>query len=107
MTKNIFVDIIDREGITHHLEVPTDFGLNLMEVCKSYELPVEGICGGMALCASCHMYIKSDHQFQPPSEDEEDMLDQAFFVKPNSRLGCQIKITEESDGLIAELAPVS
>ena len=80
--------------------------MNVMEVCKSYELPVEGICGGMALCASCHVYIKSDHDLSEPSEDEENMLDQAFFVKSNSRLGCQINITHEIDGLVLQLAPV-
>lgn len=61
----------------------------------------------MALCASCHMYILSDHELPELSEDEENMLDQAFFVKPNSRLGCQIKISEEVDGLKVALAPVS
>jgi 2Fe-2S ferredoxin len=52
------------------------------------------------------MYVLSDHVLSEPSEDEENMLDQAFFVKSNSRLGCQIKITEEMEGLIVKLAPV-
>jgi 2Fe-2S ferredoxin len=52
------------------------------------------------------MYILSDHTLDPPSEDEEDMLDQAFFVEDNSRLGCQIKITEALDGLEVQLAQV-
>ena len=103
----IKVTVIDREGLDHCLDAPTDMSMNMMEVCKSHELPVEGICGGMALCASCHMYIISDHILSEPSEDEENMLDQAFFVKANSRLGCQIKITEEIDGLIVKLAPGS
>ncbi len=102
----IQVTVKDREGNIHHLEAPTDMSMNMMEVCKSYELPVEGICGGMALCASCHMYVLSNHVLSEPTEDEEDMLDQAFFVKPNSRLGCQIKITTNIDGLEVELAPV-
>ncbi|MFN8339030.1 MAG: 2Fe-2S iron-sulfur cluster-binding protein [Saprospiraceae bacterium] len=102
----INVTVIDRDGITHDLEAPTDMAMNMMEVCKSYELPVEGTCGGMALCASCHVYVLSDHELDEPSEDEENMLDQAFFVKPNSRLGCQIKITPEIDGLKVQLAPV-
>jgi len=90
----------------HQLDAPTDMSLNLMEVLKSYELPVEGTCGGMALCASCHCYIKSEHALNDPSDDEEDMLDQAFFVEDNSRLSCQIKISEELDGLTIKLAPV-
>lgn len=108
MENNIIqVTVIDREGVEHSLDAPTDMAMNMMEVCKSYELPVEGICGGMALCASCHVYVISDHTLPHPSEDEEDMLDQAFFVKSNSRLGCQIKITSEIDGLRVQLAPVS
>lgn len=108
MEDNIIqVTVVDREGTEHRLEAPTDMAMNMMEVCKSYELPVEGTCGGMALCASCHMYILSDHKLDAPSEDEENMLDQAFFVKPNSRLGCQIKITDDIDGLKVQLAPVS
>jgi len=107
MDNIITVTVIDRENQEHVLEAPTDMAMNMMEVCKSYELPVEGTCGGMALCASCHMYIMSDHELPDPSEDEENMLDQAFFVKGNSRLGCQIKITEDIDGLKVKLAPVS
>jgi ferredoxin-2, mitochondrial len=102
----ITVFVVDREGTEHTLEAPTDMALNMMEVCKSYELPVEGTCGGMALCASCHLYILSDHQLDEMSMDEEEMLDQAFFVKGNSRLGCQIKISEKIDGLKVQLAEV-
>lgn len=90
----------------HFLDAPTDMAMSLMEVCKSYELPVEGTCGGMALCASCHCYVLSDHELTEASDAEEDMLDQAFFVEENSRLGCQIRITEEIDGLIVKLAEV-
>jgi 2Fe-2S ferredoxin len=79
--------------------------LNLMEVCKSYEFPVEGTCGGMALCASCQVYMESDHQLQERSEAEEAMLSEAFHVKENSRLGCQIYLTPELDGLQITLAP--
>lgn len=106
--KDIITIIVeDREGEIHKLDAPTDMAMNVMEVCRSYELPVEGTCGGMALCASCHCYVQSDHELREPSEDEEDMLDQAFFVEDNSRLGCQIRITEEIDGLKVKLAPVS
>lgn len=103
----ITIKVIDREDKEHVLEAPTDMAMNLMEVCKAYELPVEGTCGGMALCASCHCYVLSDHELPEPSEDEEDMLDQAFFVEFNSRLGCQIRMTEEVEGLEVKLAPVS
>jgi 2Fe-2S ferredoxin len=102
----IHITVIDREGVPHDLEAPTDMNLNLMELCKAYELPVEGTCGGMALCASCHVYVMSDHELPEKSMDEEDMLDQAFFVKQNSRLGCQIKLKDAYDQLKVELAPV-
>ncbi len=106
MKEIIKIKVTDREGKLHELEAPTDMAMNVMEVCKSYELPVEGTCGGMALCASCHCYVNSDHQLEEASDDEEDMLDQAFFVEDNSRLGCQIRISPEMDGLEVTLAPV-
>ncbi len=102
----IQVTVIDREGISHILDAPTDMNLNIMELCKAHELPVEGTCGGMALCASCHCYVESNHPLSEMSDDEMDMLDQAFFVESNSRLGCQIKIKEDLDGLLLRLAPV-
>lgn len=101
------ITIIDRENKAHTYEVPMDMGLNIMELCKANDLPVAGTCGGMALCASCHVYVLSDHDLTEPSDDELNMLDQAFFVKPNSRLGCQIKLNDEMlDGLTLHLAPV-
>ncbi|MEM9819977.1 MAG: 2Fe-2S iron-sulfur cluster-binding protein [Bacteroidota bacterium] len=101
----IKITVIDREGEQHELDAPTDMNMNLMELCKAYELPVEGTCGGMALCASCHVYIQTEHELPEASDDEEDMLDQAFFVESNSRLGCQLHLRDEFDGLIVRLAP--
>ena len=103
----IHITVIDRNDVPHDLEAPVDMGLSLMELCKMYELPVEGTCGGMALCASCHVYVKSDHVLRDPSDDELAMLDQAFFVKGNSRLGCQIRLKAELQGLVVKLAPVA
>lgn len=105
MENVIKVTVIDREGETHELEAPTDMGMNVMELCKSYELPVEGTCGGMAMCASCQCYVESDHELPEKSDDEEAMLDEAFFVEDNSRLGCQLHLSNEMDGLIVRLAP--
>ena len=99
------ITIIDREGKAHQLDAPTDMDMNIMEVCKAYELPVKGTCGGMALCSTCHVYLESDHELPEMREDEEDMLDQAFFVEDNSRLGCQLGITEDMQGLVLRLAP--
>jgi 2Fe-2S ferredoxin len=102
---DITVYIIDREGVKHELLAPTDMNMNIMELCKSYELPVEGTCGGMAMCASCQCYLESEHELPTQSDAELDMLDQAFHVKPNSRLGCQIHISDEIDGIVLRLAP--
>ncbi len=105
MKENITITVIDRFDEAHDLEVPLGIPLSLMEVCKSYELPVEGMCGGMALCATCQVYVESEHNLPEPTDDEWAMLDQAMHVKDNSRLGCQIKMHEEIDGLIVRLAP--
>ncbi|MFT6922485.1 MAG: ferredoxin [Crocinitomicaceae bacterium] len=102
---DIKVTIIDREGASHELVAPTDMNMNIMEVCKAYELPVLGECGGMAMCATCQCYLESDTALPEQSDDELDMLDQAFHVEDNSRLGCQIHITEEIDGIVLRLAP--
>ena len=105
MSLDIKIYLTDREGKLHELVAPTDMQMNLMEICKAYELPVEGTCGGMALCASCQCYVESDHKLPKKSEDEEAMLSEAFYVKENSRLGCQIQMTPELEGLEIVLAP--
>ena len=107
MKDTITVTIIDREGTAHQIEAPTDMNLNMMEICRMNDFGVEGTCGGMALCASCQVYVESSHELPEQSEAELDMLDQAFFVKSNSRLGCQLKIKEELDGLVVRIAPHS
>ena len=101
----IKITVIDQEGVSHQLDAPTDMAMNLMEVCKAYELPVEGTCGGMAMCASCQCYVLSDHPLNEKSPDEEAMLSEAFHVKENSRLGCQIPMDKKLEGLKVELAP--
>jgi len=102
---DININIIDREKNKHSIVVPTDMNMNLMEACKSYEFPIEGICGGMAMCASCHVYVNSDSLLDDVSEDEKAMLSEAFNIKSSSRLGCQIQITKELDGMTFEIAP--
>src|SRR5690606_27204567 len=95
---DIQIKITDREGIVHEVDAPTDMNMNLMEVVRSYELAPEGtigICGGMAMCASCQCYVESDHQLPEMSDDEDAMLGEAFHVRDNSRLGCQIQMTTD------------
>ena len=105
---DIKIKITDREGVLHEIDAPTDMNMNLMEVVRSYELAPEGtigICGGMAMCASCQCYVISDHELPEKSDEEEAMLSEAFNVEDNSRLGCQLHITEDMEGLEVELAP--
>ncbi|MBT8185417.1 MAG: 2Fe-2S iron-sulfur cluster binding domain-containing protein [Eudoraea sp.] len=107
---DIKIKITDREGIAHEVAAPTDMNMNLMELVRSYELAPEGtigVCGGMAMCASCQCYVKSDHTLPEKSDDEEAMLAEAFYVEDDSRLGCQIRLAQELDGLEVVLAPES
>lgn len=111
MSHEISLSITDRDGKTHTVLAPTDMAMNLMEVIRSFELAPEGtvgVCGGMAMCASCQCYILSQEITLPEMQDDEEaMLSEAFYVKENSRLSCQIPITEELQGLEIELAPES
>jgi len=110
LSQDIHITITDRAGETHKVEAPTDMAMNLMEVIRSYELAPEGtigVCGGMAMCASCQCYVKSNHELPEMQDDEEAMLSEAFYVKDNSRLGCQIRMTPDLEGLEVEIAPES
>lgn len=110
MAEDITVTVTDREGVVHKVQAPVDMAMSVMELCRAYELAPEGtigICGGMAMCASCQCYVLNDPGLPEMGDDEEAMLSEAFYVKPNSRLGCQLPITEEMDGLEIELAPES
>lgn len=105
---DINIKITDRQGVEHTILAPTDMAMNLMEIVRSYELAEEGtigVCGGMAMCASCQCYVKSDHELPEMGVDEDMMLAEAFHVEDNSRLGCQIPITTNLEGLEVELAP--
>ena len=106
--QDIKISIIDRDGVKHQIDAPTDMAMNIMEVIRSYELAPEGtigVCGGMAMCASCQCYILSDTELPEMQDDEEAMLSEAFYVKDNSRLGCQIQMTPEMEGLEIVIAP--
>ncbi len=108
MPQDVTVFITDREGRTHEVQAPTDMNMNVMELVRMYELAPEGtigICGGMAMCASCQCYVLNEVALPEMGDDEEAMLSEAFNVKDNSRLGCQIHITEDLEGLKIALAP--
>jgi len=107
MNPDITLKITDREGILHEIQAPTDMGMNLMEIIRSYELAEEGtigICGGMAMCASCHCYINSNHDLSPKTDEEDAMLSETFNIQNNSRLGCQIQLKPSLNGLKINIA---
>ncbi len=108
MPQDVTIFITDRNGVKHEVLAPTDMNMNVMELIRSYELAEEGtvgISGGMAMCASCQCYLLNDVLQTERNEDEEAMLADAYHVKDNSRLGCQIHISEELEGLELEIAP--
>ena len=108
MSQHVTLFITDRNGVKHEVLAPTDMNMNVMELIRSYELAEEGtvgICGGMAMCASCQCYLLNDVLKTERNDDEEAMLADAYHVKDNSRLGCQIHITEDLEGLEIEIAP--
>ncbi|ATA88965.1 2Fe-2S iron-sulfur cluster-binding family protein [Capnocytophaga stomatis] len=105
---DVTLKITDRDGVLHELKAPTDMNMNLMEVMRAYEIAQDGeigVCGGMAMCASCQCYVQNDVLLPEKSDEEEAMLFEAYHVQENSRLGCQIPVTEDIEGLEVILAP--
>jgi ferredoxin len=95
----IIFDVTDRAGNIQTLELPTDINLSLMEVLKAAEYPIEATCGGMALCATCHIEIvKGSESLGDPKEVELDMIDTLPDATPRSRLACQIRLTKNLSG---------
>lgn len=90
---------IHPDGSEQEVEAP--LGISVLEVARIHDVPIEGACEGSLACSTCHVIVEKDYfnQLEEASEDEEDMLDLAFGLTPTSRLGCQIIITEELDGL--------
>ena len=86
-------------------KIDAEDGLTLMEVARDNDLGIEGTCGGSISCCTCHIVIEEDwfSKVGPANPDEEDMLDLAVDLQPTSRLGCQIEVTPELDGLIVNI----
>ena len=89
------------------LEVDAALGLSILEVARQHDINIEGACEGSLACATCHVIVNADQFDLLPeiSEDEEDMLDLAFDLTKTSRLGCQIRMTDDLDGLTVTLPP--
>ncbi|TXI13848.1 MAG: (2Fe-2S)-binding protein [Pedobacter sp.] len=97
----ITITIEDRNGEKQAIEVPTDVNLSLMEVLKASDYPILATCGGIALCATCHVQVLEGYDELPPAGNEEmDMLDTLPDAAFDSRLACQLRISEEMNGMI-------
>ena len=95
------IKFIDPNGKEHDVEVPT--GWSVMEGAVKNLIPgIDADCGGACACATCHVYVDAPWlaKLAPKSEMEETMLDFAPDVRANSRLSCQIPVTEELDGMV-------
>ena len=94
---------VERNGTTREVDAP--LGLSVLEVAHKHGVEIEGACEGSLACSTCHVIV--DPAWFPkltkPTEDEEDMLDLAFGLEQTSRLGCQIVMTQELDGLVVKL----
>ena len=97
--------VTDRDGNEHALDALE--GWRVMEVIKDNGLDLKAECGGACCCATCHVYVQEDwvDKLYDMRDDEEDMLDEAMEVEDNSRLSCQILMSEELDGLRVTIAP--
>lgn len=94
---------IERNGVSKEVEAP--IGLSVLEIAHRNQIDLEGACEGSLACSTCHVIVESEDfdRLNDPTEDEEDMLDLAFGLTATSRLGCQIIMTEELDGLTVSL----
>lgn len=99
------ITIIEHDGQSHTIEVTE--GTTVMEAAIQYDIPgIIGECGGSCSCATCHCYVDPawQNRFEPRSELEREMLEfAACAIQENSRLSCQLEVTEELDGLIVRL----
>ena len=101
MTK---ITYIEHNGTPHTVDVEN--GLTVMEGALQNNVPgIDADCGGGMACATCHVYVKDEwfDRINKKNEGEDDMLDQAFEPKKNSRLSCQITVSDEIDGLVVDL----
>lgn len=109
MTENdddtLKIYVTDQDGKEHTLEALE--GWRVMEIIRDHGLPIKAECGGCCCCATCHVYVDPEwvDKLYPPSEEEVDMLDEAMEPQDNSRLSCQILMSEDLNGLKVTLAP--
>jgi len=97
----ITFEVQSRDGQRNTIEVPEDINLNLMEVLKASDYPIEATCGGMALCATCYIEVlEGNERLDGPTDAELDMLDTLPSSNPRSRLACQIKVNARLSNVV-------
>lgn len=98
---------IERDGTKREVDAPV--GLSVLEIAHKNDIDLEGACEGSLACATCHVVVDDSwwDKLKTAAEEEEDMLDMAFGLEKTSRLGCQIIMTEELDGLVVRLPRLS
>ena len=97
--------VTDPDGVEHKLEAPE--GWRVMEIIRDFGLPIKAECGGACACATCHVYVDESWltKLKDPTDEETEMLDEAFEVEDNSRLSCQLIFGKALDGLKVTIAP--
>ncbi|KAL1970865.1 hypothetical protein VTN77DRAFT_2699 [Rasamsonia byssochlamydoides] len=102
--EEINVSFIDKDGQKFDFQVSE--GDNLLDIAQANDLEMEGACGGSCACSTCHVIVEDPEYYDrmpEPDDDENDMLDLAFGLTETSRLGCQVKMTKDLDGLVVRL----
>lgn len=101
---DIKINIQNSDDTVTTLDAPTDMGLSLMEFLKGNEYDILATCGGMALCATCHVEVLKGYDSLPHiSDDEYAMLDTLPNITDTSRLSCQLKLSQEMDGITVKI----
>ncbi|KAL6155215.1 mitochondrial matrix iron-sulfur protein [Exserohilum turcicum] len=98
------VTFIDKDGHSSTFQVAD--GDNLLDIAQANDIEMEGACGGSCACSTCHVIVQDEAYYdkmEEPDDDENDMLDLAFGLTETSRLGCQVKMSKELDGLVVRL----
>jgi len=102
--QELYVTFVEKDGQEHKFAVSA--GDNLLDIAQANDLEMEGACGGSCACSTCHVIVTDEgyyYKMPEPEDDENDMLDLAFGLTETSRLGCQVKMTKELDGLVVKL----
>ncbi|MFK7839789.1 MAG: 2Fe-2S iron-sulfur cluster-binding protein [Bdellovibrionales bacterium] len=104
MSEDLKIYVTDQDGKEHTLDAIE--GWRVMEIIRDHGLPIKAECGGACACATCHVYVDEDWQntLVEMTDEEEEMLDEAFEVEDNSRLSCQLIMSEALNGLKVKLA---